>query len=109
MELKEFIKNSLIQIDKALDEASAEFDWYNYKYWPNSTWSKSIDFNIQVYVSDTATTNWETGINVAWLKLGASWESNNTNYNLSKLNFSVIRETPQKKSSPTKIGVEKYK
>lgn len=92
MDLKTFIKESLTQIDEALNETSKKFEKYNYKFWKNSWWNKTIDFDIQVYASEWTDTNWQIWINVAWIKVWANWESTKTNYELSKISFSIIRE-----------------
>lgn len=96
MDLKTFIRESLIQIDEALTETSEKFTQYNYKYWRNTWGNPTIDFEIQVYASEWTWTAWWAWISVAWWKLWVNWESNNSNYEQSKICFSIVREnTPE--------------
>ena len=96
MDLKTFVKEALIQIDGALKETSETFTQYDYKYWKNIGWNPTIDFEIQVYAAEWTWTEWWIWINVAWINLWAKWKSDNTNYEQSKISFSVIREnTPR--------------
>lgn len=96
MDLKTFVKESLIQIDEALAETSERFTQYSYKYWRNNWGNLTIDFEVQVYASEWTWTTWWAWISVAWWKLWMNWESKNSNYEQSKISFSVVREnTPE--------------
>jgi hypothetical protein len=51
---------------------------------------------VQVYASEWTWTTWWAWISVAWWKLWMNWESKNSNYEQSKISFSVVREnTPE--------------
>lgn len=96
MDLKTFVKNTLLELDKALSEASKEFPTHNYKFGKNASWNNSIDFEVQIYASESTWTWWniDAWINVAWIKLWVwtKWETNKDSHELSKISFSIIRE-----------------
>ncbi|OIO76506.1 hypothetical protein AUJ87_02700 [Candidatus Gracilibacteria bacterium CG1_02_38_174] len=93
MDLKTFVKETLIEIDTALKEASINFeDKYTYKYGKNASGNNSIDFEVQVYASEGTGTDGGIGINVAGINLGTKGRSDNNNYEQSKISFSVVRE-----------------
>ena len=92
MDLKTFVREALLQIDSALEETSKEFTKYSYKYWKNAWWNPTIDFEVQVYASEWAWSEWEAWINVAFLKAWSHWERHNESHELSKISFSVVRE-----------------
>lgn len=92
MELKDFVSKVLTELDEALLDTSKKFKTYNYKYWRNSSWNPTIDFEVQVYASDWKATEWWLWINVAWFKVWAGWESTKSNSELSKISFSIVRE-----------------
>lgn len=99
MDLKTFVRESLIQIDEALSETSGKFTQYKYKYWRNTWGNPTIDFEVQVYASEWTGTAWWAWISVAWWKLWVNWESNNSNYEQSKISFSIVREnTPEQEN-----------
>lgn len=107
MDLKTFIKEALTQIDGAIEETSAVFDKYNYKYWKNTWWNQTIDFDIQVYASDWTGTNWWIWIDVAGFKIWTNWESIKSNYELSKISFSIIRENTLEQEQKEQIEKNK--
>ncbi len=92
LDLKTFVKETLLQIDWALLEASWEFQTHNYKFWKNASWNTSIDFEVQVYASEWTGTNGWLWISVAWFKVWADGKSENSNSQLSKISFSIVRE-----------------
>lgn len=96
MNLKTFVSEALIEIDQALEDASKKFTKYNYKYWKNIGWNPTIDFEIQVHASEWTWIDWWAWITVAWVKIWANWERTTSNYEQSKICFSVVREnSPQ--------------
>jgi hypothetical protein len=96
MDLKTFVSWVLTEIDEWLKEASKKYNEYNFNYWSNSSWNPTIDFEVQVYAWDWTWTNGGIWINVAGIKLWTEWESSKSNYELSKISFSIVREnTPE--------------
>lgn len=98
MDLKDFIKQALIDIDKGLQEASDEI-WeeerkYNYKFWKNISGNSTIDFEVQVFASEKndSDVNWKIGIPTFWLWVSAKWWKETDSHELSKISFSVVRE-----------------
>ena len=119
MNLKTFVKESLLQIDWALDELSHEITDYNYKYWKNSASNNSIDFEVQVYAEKWTETKGWLWINVAWImNVWSKWETTKSQHDLSTIKFSVVRERTnekqkkdrdeRKKTFPTKAIKAKY-
>ena len=104
MDLKEFVKKSINEVDKALYEISEENTDYKYNYWINENWQKSLDFEVQVYIENSGSKNWEAGINVAWIKIWADWKASSKNYNLSKIKFSIVKNSKiEEKLKPVSV------
>ena len=98
MELKDFIKQALLDIDKWLKEASEDL-WeekkkYDYKFWKNISWNSTIDFEVQVFASkkNNSDIKWKVGIPTFWLWVSAKWWTESDSHELSKISFSVVRE-----------------
>ena len=96
MDLKTFVKEALSQIDSALEETTQESKKYTYSYWKNISWNATIDFEVQVYASDSWWASWWLGINVAWINIWTKWEIISKNHEQSTIKFNVLRQnTPE--------------
>lgn len=99
MDLETFVENALAQIDSALRKASSKNpEKYNYTYWRNASWNEVIDFEVQVYASDTAWANGGFWINVAWINVWTKWELATSNHEQSVIRFSVERKNTPKQN-----------
>lgn len=96
MDLKQFVKTALIQIDEALEETTKNSTKHFYTYWKNISWNETIDFEVQVYASDEWWVSGGLWINVAWINIWTKWEIANKNHEQSTIKFNVLRKnTPE--------------
>lgn len=86
MELKEFVKNVLIELNWALDEVKEE-TWYTYLY-GNKNWDH-INFDINIQVEEWKTLEAGAKLKVLWVWLWTEWTNTDKINNSHRVSFSL--------------------
>tara|TARA_Y100001935_G_scaffold253785_1_gene260954 strand:+ start:163925 stop:164281 length:357 start_codon:yes stop_codon:yes gene_type:complete len=93
MELKEFIKNVLVQLTEGYEAAIPEMAKYGAVVNPaHITLEENqtiIDFDVLVSTTETGNTQGKAGIFVAGSGIGGKKESGNENFSSSRIKFSL--------------------
>ena len=92
MELKEFIKKSLIEIRLGVREANEELVVRvdkEYKPFSMGDMKSKLDFDVAITVENSESSKVEGGLRVAIVKLGSDIENNIKTNNLSRIKFSI--------------------
>lgn len=113
MELGEFVKQSLIQIDRAIREADEVIDRGIFYSGTHDT--RSVEFDIAVMVESKKSKTGEIGIKVIELMSigGGSLQSDITNTSVSRIKFGVHFSkdgnpiTTQTEHAPSVVGGDK--
>ena len=86
MELKEFVKNVLIELNWALSEVQQESE-YTYIYWDRE-W-KHINFDINIQVEESKTFEAWAKLKVMWIWLWTEGSANDRVNNSHRIQFSL--------------------
>lgn len=89
MELKEFVKNVLVDLNQALEEVKGE-TWYTYDFWEK--WEKHINFEINIAVEEWKTLEAGAKLKVLWMWLWTDWKSSDKINNSHKISFSLTEK-----------------
>lgn len=117
MELKDFVKNTLIEIAKAITEAQKETEEMDIiinpaglasnekgeKYLRTNGWRYVQDIEINVGITEISNEGGKSGIGITagFLKGGTAINSDNSNQNISSVKFNIPVALP---STPTPAG-----
>ncbi len=92
MELKDFIKDTLLAITYGVDEANAikpRFRIANAIHC-DGTSGETVEFDVGIEVTDSSQKNAKGGIGVSVAKIGGEVNSGQTNHNTHRLKFRVF-------------------
>ena len=93
MELKEFIKQTLLSIVSGVEEANEEVDRFrlsNHKHYETGENGQKIGFDVSITVKETSKNNVSGGIKVALVNLNGGRKASESNQNVHKIQFEVF-------------------
>lgn len=93
MELKEFIKRSLLDVVNAVEEANQEknrFGFTSHKDLETGERGQKVEFDISVIVDKSSGSDATGGIKVAFVNLGGGLKESETSQNVHKLKFEIF-------------------
>lgn len=85
MELDEFIKNTLVSINKGVGDANKEAS-NRFVVWPNQ---QVVNFDVAVEVSSNVGTKKGGGVRIHVVELGANKSTQTSSSNVSRINFTI--------------------
>ena len=99
MELKDFIKRTLLDVVNGVEEANAEknrFRLTSHKDFSTGERGQKIEFDISVIVDKSSENNANGGIKVAIVNLGGEIKDTESSQNVHKIKFEIfVAETSQ--------------
>lgn len=88
MNLQEFVKDVLVSLDKAVDEARAEMK--RDVHFSDTAEQRTVEFDIAVSAEETDTKNGKAGIKVLqFAEAGGSLSKENKNSTVSRIKFGI--------------------
>lgn len=93
MELKDFIKRTLVDIVNGVEEANLEKNRFRLTSQIHHTTGESgqkVEFDVSVIVNESSDTDIKGGIKVALVNLGGGVKESQSNQNLQKIKFEVF-------------------
>ncbi|MFM7023597.1 MAG: hypothetical protein ACKOXB_11535 [Flavobacteriales bacterium] len=93
MELKDFIKHTLLDVVNGVEEANIEknrFQLVSHRNHGTGESGQKVEFDISIVVNESTENNFKGGIKVALANLGAGKKESETNQNVHKIKFEVF-------------------
>jgi hypothetical protein len=93
MELKDFIKQALLDVVNGVEEANVEKDRFrltNHKHHGTGENGQQIEFDLSVIVNESTENNIKGGIKMALANLGGGHKESESNQNVHKIKFQVF-------------------
>jgi hypothetical protein len=93
MELKEFIKRTLIDIVTGVEEANQEKDRFrltSQRHHGTGESGQKVEFDVSVIVNDSSDKDIRGGIKVALVNIGGGSKESESNSNIQKIKFEVF-------------------
>jgi len=93
MELKDFIKRTLLDIVNGVEEANKEKNRFQLVSQINHGSGESgqkVEFDLSVIVNESSENNLKGGIKIAFANLGADGKEISSNQNVNKIKFEVF-------------------
>lgn len=93
MELKEFIKRSLLDVVNGVEEANAEKDRFrltSHKNMGTGERGQKIEFDISVIVDKSSESDLKGGIKVAFASIGGGLSEAEKSQNVHKIKFEIF-------------------
>lgn len=92
MELKDFIKQALLDIVHGVEDANKEKDRYRLTshVHANGEQGQKVEFDISVMVNESSESDLKGGIKVALVNLGGGKKESESNQNIHRIRFDVF-------------------
>ncbi|MCJ8209526.1 hypothetical protein MUY27_07385 [Mucilaginibacter sp. RS28] len=98
MELKDFIKQSLLDIVNGVEEANQEknrFRLTSHIHHGTKESGQRVEFDVSVVVNETSENSAKGGIKIAFANIGGGLKQSDSNQNIQKIKFDIfIAEKP---------------
>jgi hypothetical protein len=93
MELKDFIKNTLLDIVNGVEEANKEMNRFHlssHKHYETGESGQKVEFDVSVIITESSENDINGGIKVALVNLGGGFKESEKNQNTHKIKFEVF-------------------
>jgi hypothetical protein len=93
MELKDFIKRTLIDIVTGVEEANKEknrFHLTSHRHHGTGESGQKVEFDVSVIVNESSDSDVKGGIKVAFVDLGGGVKESQSNQNIQKIKFEIF-------------------